>query len=207
MQTGTPLMDLKELGGGNGSDGAEVFLPCPNAPRPPRRERQDYVNVGARNETAAITGGCKYLIYWVFFGSPPRESNSAPTDYESMAHIAHKARTNIDQRLRNSRQVRQCRQMHPVCQKIPHRFRPLILWNHPVFLAMNDNGILEHVGGQYIAEAIQTLPPAITAEARDHFVEINAGHAGRVRLTFRKQKAKRAKHSHWFWSAKRAEKL
>lgn len=72
---------------------------------------------------------------------------------------------------------------------------------------MNDNGILQQVGGQYIAEAIQTLPPAITAEARDHFVEINAGHAGRVRLTFRKQKAKRAKHSHWFWSAKRAEKL
>lgn len=70
---------------------------------------------------------------------------------------------------------------------------------------MNDNGILEHVGGQYIAEAIKTLPPAVTAEDRDHFVEIDAGHVGRVRLTFRKQKAKRGKFSHWFWAAGRAE--
>ncbi len=72
---------------------------------------------------------------------------------------------------------------------------------------MDDNGILEQVGGPYVAGAIKTLPPAVTAEDRDYFVEIDAGHAGRVRLTFRKQKAKRAKHSHWFWSAKRAEKL
>lgn len=70
---------------------------------------------------------------------------------------------------------------------------------------MNDNGILEQVGGQYVAAAIKTLPPAVTAEDRDHFVEIDAGHAGRVRLTFRKQKAKRGKFSHWFWQAKRAD--
>lgn len=70
---------------------------------------------------------------------------------------------------------------------------------------MSDNGILEQVGGPYVAEAIKTLPPAATAEDRDHFVEIDAGHAGRVRLTFRKQKAKRGKFSHWFWQAKRAD--
>ena len=72
VQAGTPLMVLKELGGvGTDRDGAEVRPPCPDTPRPPRRERQDYVNVGAGNETAAIAGGCKYLIYWVFFGRPP----------------------------------------------------------------------------------------------------------------------------------------
>lgn len=70
---------------------------------------------------------------------------------------------------------------------------------------MNDNGILEQVQGQYVAEAIKALPAAVTAEDRDHFVEIEAGHAGRVRLTFRKQKAKRGKFSHWFWQAKRAD--
>ena len=70
---------------------------------------------------------------------------------------------------------------------------------------MNDNGILEQVQGQYVAAAIKTLPPATAAEDRDHLVEIDAGHAGRVRLTFRKQKAKRGKFSHWFWQAKRAD--
>ncbi|MDH1177910.1 hypothetical protein N5C72_07480 [Achromobacter mucicolens] len=70
---------------------------------------------------------------------------------------------------------------------------------------MNDNGILEQVQGQYVAEAIKSLPPAVTAEDRDHLVEIDAGHVGRVRLIFRKQKAKRGKFSHWFWQAKRAD--
>jgi len=71
---------------------------------------------------------------------------------------------------------------------------------------MNGNGILEQVPGPYVAQASLTLPPAATAEDRDYDVVIDAGHAGRVRLFFRKQKARRAKHSHWFWQAKRAEK-
>lgn len=70
---------------------------------------------------------------------------------------------------------------------------------------MEDNGILERVPGPYVAQAARTLPPAATAEGRDYTVEIDAGHAGRVQLTFRKQKAKRVKHMHWFWSAKRAD--
>lgn len=72
---------------------------------------------------------------------------------------------------------------------------------------MDDNGILERVGGQYVAEAIQTLPPAVTAEDRDYEVVIDAGHAGTVRLLFRKQKAKRGKFSHWFWRPYRAEQV
>ncbi|ASC63590.1 hypothetical protein B9P52_04465 [Achromobacter denitrificans] len=70
---------------------------------------------------------------------------------------------------------------------------------------MEDNGILEQVPGQYVAQASHTLPPAATAEDRDYDVVIDAGHAGRVRLFFRKQKARRGKFSHWFWLAKRAE--
>lgn len=70
---------------------------------------------------------------------------------------------------------------------------------------MDYNGILERVQGTYVAQAALTLPPAVTAEDRDYPVEIDAGHAGLVRITFRRQKARRAKHSHWFWSAKRAD--
>jgi len=72
---------------------------------------------------------------------------------------------------------------------------------------MNDNGILAEVPGQYVAEGSQTLPAAATAEDREYPVEIDAGHAGRVRIYYRKQKAKRGKFSHWFWLAKRAEKV
>ena len=70
---------------------------------------------------------------------------------------------------------------------------------------MEDNGILEQVQGSYVAQAACSLPPAVTAEDRDYPVEIDAGHAGRVHITFRRQKAKRAKHTHWFWSAYRAD--
>jgi len=72
---------------------------------------------------------------------------------------------------------------------------------------MDDNGILEQVPGQYVAQAARTLPPAATAEDRDYPVEIDAGHAGLVRIIFRRQKARRAKHMHWFWLAKRADKI
>ncbi|CUJ79884.1 hypothetical protein [Achromobacter sp. 2789STDY5608628] len=67
---------------------------------------------------------------------------------------------------------------------------------------MDDNGILEQVPGQYVAQAALTLPPAATAEDRDYPVEIDAG---LVRITFRRQKTRRNKTSHWFWSARRAD--
>lgn len=70
---------------------------------------------------------------------------------------------------------------------------------------MDDNGILAQVPGDYVAQAALTLPPATTVEDRDYPVEIDAGHAGLVRITFQRQKARRAKRTHWFWSAKRAD--
>lgn len=72
---------------------------------------------------------------------------------------------------------------------------------------MKDNGILDKVPGQYLGDALKQLPPAATAEDRDYPVEVDAGHAGRVRIIFRNQKAKRGKFSHWFWLAKRAEQI
>ncbi|MCY1519212.1 hypothetical protein D9M68_539600 [compost metagenome] len=72
---------------------------------------------------------------------------------------------------------------------------------------MQENGILAEVQGQYVAQASLTLPPAAGAEDRLYEVVIDAGHTGRVRLFFRKMKAKRGKFSHWFWAIKRAEKV
>lgn len=72
---------------------------------------------------------------------------------------------------------------------------------------MEDNGILEQIGGNYIAQAQLSLPPAVTAEDRDYLVEIDAGDAGMVRVIFRRQLTRRAKRSHWFWLARRAEKV
>lgn len=72
---------------------------------------------------------------------------------------------------------------------------------------MSNNGILEHVPGPYVSQAQQALPAAATAEDRDYPVEIDAGHVGRVRIHFHKQKAKRGKFSHWFWLAVRAERV
>lgn len=72
---------------------------------------------------------------------------------------------------------------------------------------MDDNGILEQEPGSYVARAALNLPPAVTAEDRDYPVEIDAGHAGLVRITCWRQKARRAKRTHWFWSAKRAKNV
>lgn len=63
-------------------------------------------------------------------------------------------------------------------------------------LTINDNGIVEQVPDQYVAQASLPLPPAVGAEDQLHEVVIDAGHAGRVWLFFLKQKAKRDKFSH-----------
>ena len=49
------------------------------------------------------------------------------------------------------------------------------------------------MGGQYIGQAQQQLPSAVTAEDREYPVEIDVG---RVRISFQKQKAKPGKFSH-----------
>ncbi|WP_419342823.1 hypothetical protein ACM1PE_07095 [Achromobacter sp. PD1] len=71
---------------------------------------------------------------------------------------------------------------------------------------MDNNGILEQVPGPFVSQAKQALPQVGTAEDRDYDAVVDAGHVGRVRIFFRKQKAKRGKFSHWFWVAVRAER-
>jgi hypothetical protein len=70
---------------------------------------------------------------------------------------------------------------------------------------MSENGILGLVPGEYIALASRSLPDPATAQILEHQVEIDAGHAGRVRLFIHRMKASRGEHSHFYWSAYRAE--
>lgn len=67
------------------------------------------------------------------------------------------------------------------------------------------NGILAQVQGHHVAAALQTLGPA-TRDAPDHHeVLVEAGHLGTVRLFIQKKLARHNRHSHYYWSAYRAE--
>lgn len=70
---------------------------------------------------------------------------------------------------------------------------------------IDENGILAQVSGEYVARAARTLPNPATAQDLTPNVVIDAGHAGRVRIFYQRMKATHHKHSHYFWSAKRAE--
>lgn len=67
------------------------------------------------------------------------------------------------------------------------------------------NGILAQVPGHYVAAASGQLPPPRLDGPEHQEVEIDAGHVGRVQLFFERKTARRAKHSHQFWIAYRAE--
>ena len=67
------------------------------------------------------------------------------------------------------------------------------------------NGILAQVSGEQIARAKAQLPFAQTAEDRNYEVTIDAGVLGTVTLHFKRLKARKGKHTNWFWSAFRAD--
>jgi len=58
VQAGRPLMVLKELGGW---ERIEMVKKYAHLAHHGERECQDYVNIGAEKETAAIAGGCRCL--------------------------------------------------------------------------------------------------------------------------------------------------
>jgi len=70
-----------------------------------------------------------------------------------------------------------------------------------------DNGILARVPGQYIGQAIQSLPDAVTATMDEMTVEVDAGWAGRVRLKCTKHRYRRSKgkFSATTWICRHAE--
>jgi len=72
---------------------------------------------------------------------------------------------------------------------------------------MSENRILSRVPGEYVSRASKDLPFAELAENREYAAEIDAGHAGRVRIIYKRQIARRGKHSHYFWLAHWAEQV
>lgn len=67
------------------------------------------------------------------------------------------------------------------------------------------NGILGRIQGHYIAASLATLTPATADAPPHHEVVIDAGPAGTVRLFIEKKRVRHHRHSHYFWSAYRAE--
>ena len=62
--------------------------------------------------------------------------------------------------------------------------------------------ILSRIPGNYVAEALQTLPYAASAE-EGAIVEafVTVPEIGRVRITARRMKQKRGRLTHYFWTA------
>lgn len=71
--------------------------------------------------------------------------------------------------------------------------------------SVDANGILAQVQGNHIAAALRALGPATREAPSHHEVLVQAGHLGTVRLFIEKKQARHGRHSHYFWSAYRAE--
>lgn len=75
----------------------------------------------------------------------------------------------------------------------------------PEYPVPGANGILAQVQGHHVAAALQTLPRATADAPHHHEVLVDAGHLGTVRLFIVKKLARHNRHSHYYWSAYRAE--
>ncbi len=67
------------------------------------------------------------------------------------------------------------------------------------------SGILARVQTDHIAAGLQTLGPATADAPSHHEVLIDASHLGTVRLFIEKKLVRHHRHSHYYWSAYRAE--
>lgn len=88
-------------------------------------------------------------------------------------------------------------------RRMPHTSEPTLL-RAPTGA---DNGILGRVPSQFVAQACKTLPDPACAVDDELQVEIDAGWAGRVRLTFRRQRYSRprGKTTYFSWLCRHAE--
>lgn len=73
----------------------------------------------------------------------------------------------------------------------------------------HDNGILARVPGEYVSQALKTLPKAETS-TKDYetaFVDVGPPwNLGLVRITAKRSKYKRAKFTRYIWHAVHAQK-
>jgi hypothetical protein len=73
---------------------------------------------------------------------------------------------------------------------------------------MNDGGnVLARIAGQYIAQALKTLPPAENVALDVMEVLIDVPSIGAVCITAKRMKHKKGRCTHYFWNADSAALL
>ena len=72
---------------------------------------------------------------------------------------------------------------------------------------MSEIEILAKIAGDEVAKGSNALPNPETADDREYDVEMDARYAGRVRIFYKRQIAKKGKHSHYYWLVYRAERI
>jgi hypothetical protein len=64
--------------------------------------------------------------------------------------------------------------------------------------------ILARIPGEYVADALQTLPNAATATEEFMQAFVHVPRIGRVRITAKRSKHTRGRSTHYFWTAESA---
>jgi hypothetical protein len=67
--------------------------------------------------------------------------------------------------------------------------------------ALSAGNILARIPGQYVAQALNTLPNAEKAALDVMEVLIDVPNIGAVRITAKRMKHKKGKSTHYFWNA------
>lgn len=70
---------------------------------------------------------------------------------------------------------------------------------------LTENGVLAQVPGNIVAAALNSLPPPTAIGPDTAAVIFDAEHLGLVQFTIEKRRVKHGRHSHYYWSASRAE--
>ena len=77
---------------------------------------------------------------------------------------------------------------------------------HPASMdPFDEDGILTQIRGDYIARALDMLPPPIAGEDTHATAEVEVPGIGRVRIRFELHSSRRGHSEHWFWTACYAE--
>ncbi|MBV8159155.1 MAG: hypothetical protein JO278_15955 [Dyella sp.] len=71
--------------------------------------------------------------------------------------------------------------------------------------ATSENGILDRVPGSLVAAALQTLPPPTAIGPATAAVIAEVGELGLIQFSVERRKVRHGRHSHYYWSATRAE--
>lgn len=71
----------------------------------------------------------------------------------------------------------------------------------------HDRGILGNIPGEFISRAMKDFPPPDDKQPAERKAEVDAGHLGRVRITYELSSSKHHKCRNWFWAPTFAERV